>query len=417
MQGEYNAVIHDQLLPSMRVFEQSVLERTHKGYDAVWQTEGWESKIKSLLQSADPGKRRHVGAVLDAMDQLASVRSKFGGAAEGKAIADRVSKIKRTMGLADEVADATERMKAVGAIAGMVPGAPKQWIMGDLQQNFQRLMGATDDALGRSVDDWITSSRVRGRGGAAGKVVGFARKVAAGAADDSQLAQVARRRGVSHAMAMFMGEDENATSAFEKKRSVLLDDETFFQAMGEDYKSLQEQAPEAYMVLAAQASKARQLLIDRMPPNVSVSMTRPNGYPPSKESIEDWAVYWNAVQDPMRVVKHLPAARIQEIETLKTVYPRMHERLQQTVIEKIGAAQAAGEPLDDTALMRLDLLFTMDGAASPAFSMKAARIAREYNEAAAQAAPPAPGGKAPPSAPMGPLQATAQKGITFGVGF
>lgn len=410
MQSAYNAVIHDRLLPSMRIFEESVLEKTHKGYDAVWETEGWERKISSLLKGADPGKRRHVGAVLDAMSELASVDGKFGGK-KASAITDAVDKLRRTMALADEVSDATERMQAVGAIAGMVPGAPKQWLMGDLANNFRRLTGATDAAVGRSVDDWIRSSRVRG-GGLMSKLP----KLPKLSDEAGELAALAKRRGVSHAMALFMGEDENATAAFEKRRDALMSDEKFAAAIGGDYRALQVDAPEAYMLVAARASTARNLLLQRMPPNVSVSMMRPGGYPPSRESVEDWAIYWNAVQDPMRVIRNLPSIRPQEIETLKSVYPRLYEQTQQQVLERIGAAQVSGEPLDDTLLMRMDLLFDLDGAASPAFSSATTRMLREHAERQAQQQ--GGGSQSPPAAPrVSPVQSIAASGATFGTGF
>jgi hypothetical protein len=413
MQGAYNAVLHDKLLPSMRVFEDAVLQRTHKGYDSVWQTEGWENKIKGLLNDSDPGKRRHVSAVLDAMSELASVRGKYGDAKAAKGITDGVDKIRRTMGLADELHDATERMQAVGDIAGMVPGAPKQWLMGDLASNFRKLTGATDAAVGRSVDDWIRSSRVRG-GGLMSKLP----RLPEASAEIKALASVAKRRGVSQGMALFMGEDENPTSAFQKRRDALMSDEKFFALLGEDYKSLQEQAPEAYMAVSARAAAARQLLVARMPANVSVSMTRPQGYPPNREAVEDWAVYWNAVQDPMRVIRNIAGVRVQELEVLKTVYPRLYEQVQQNVIERVGEAQASGEPLDDTLLMRLDLLFGMNGTASPAFSQKAAQLARDYTAQQAEAQQAGGGGSAPDSSePPGPVQGIAQTGATFGQGF
>ena len=130
------------------------------------------------------------------------------------------------------------------------------------------------------------------------------------------------------------------------------------------------------MLLSGKVAEARQFLVERMPANVAVSVARPGGYPPSREAVEDWAVYWNAVEHPIDTVKNLPSMRIQEADTISKLYPRLWEQTQQTVLEKIGTAQSSGDPLDDTMLMRLDLLFQFDGAGSTAFSQRAANAGR-----------------------------------------
>lgn len=432
MQRAYNAVISDRLMPSWRIFEEETLKRTHKGYDGMWNVEGWESKLSSLLENSDPGARRHVGAVLDAMDELGSVRRQFGDAKTAARIQDGVAKVRRTIGLADEVADATERMKALGEIVGGVPyggaiagglaggfpgaaigaalpGAVRGFVMGDLISAFQRLSGATDAAVARGVDDWIRSSRVRGSG-----VRGLAGKLPKLSGEAKQLADVAARRGVSHGMALFMGEDQSPASAFARIRDALLDDDKFFQSLSDDYGTLQQESPDVYMALAGRASIARQFLIQRMPPNIAVSMANPNGYPPNRDAIEDWAVYVNAVRYPTRIAKSPGSMSVQEAETLRVVHPRMHELIQQQTIVSLARAQAAGEKLDDTLLARVNLLFPdVDGAGSPVFSKEFGDAVRSYNAMQKQK----PGGSTAPMKPRElttPTQLTMQGGATYG---
>jgi hypothetical protein len=424
MQKAYNAVISDQLIPNMKVFEEAVLKRTSKDYESLWKMEGWESEIQGLLQGNDLGKVRHVNGALDALDQLASVRTQYGDATVGNRMADQVAKIRRTMGLAEEVQDATGRMQAIGQVAGHVPlvgGLAKEWVTGDLANAFRRLSGAVDRGIDRGVDDWISSSRVRGdSGGMLGSIVGKTARAVTGTAEDSAIAQTARRMGISHGLARFMGQDQNPQAAFERARAALQNDEQFFQSMGQDYKSLQQQAPETYLMLSGRAAGDRAFLLQRMPANVSVSMMRPEGYPPSRDAIEDWAIYWNALRDPMHVVSNIRSARVQELQTLQERRPRLYERLQQRVIEKVSAAQTAGKPLDDALLMRLNLLFNLDGAGSPAFSRKVGQMARDYQAAQDQAGGPA--GSRPSQSQQamlkpGPVQGVAQTGATFGSGF
>jgi hypothetical protein len=434
MQRAYNAVISDKLLPSWRIFEEKTLQRTHKGYDGMWNVEGWESKLSALLKDADPGARRHVGAVLDAMDELASVRRQFGDPATAGRIQDGVAKVRRTIGLADEVTDATERMKALGELVGGVPyggmiagglaggfpgaaigaalpGAVRGFVMGDLISAFQRLSGATEAAVGRGVDDWIRSSRVRGSG-----IKGLTSRLPL-SDEAKQLAKVAARRGVSQSMALFMGDDGSPHAAFERLRDNLLNDDKFYQSIQDEYGTLADESPETFMALGARASAARQFLIARMPPNVSVSVANPNGYPPSREGIEDWAEYVNTVRYPSHAMKNVGGLSMQAVETLREVYPRQYELLQQKTLEGISRAQSHGEKLDDNFLIRVGLLFPdADGVGSPVFSKEFGGVVRDYNAMQKQK-----GGRS--GAPMKPSElsnpgaSVMQNGATYGTGF
>lgn len=431
MQRAYNAVLSDKLIPHMRVFEDAVLKRTHQGYDGLWKLEGWENKIGALLKGNDAGNRRHVAAVLDGMDELAGVRRQFGDAKMADRIEAKVAKVRRTIGLADEVADAEERMHALGQIIGggpmggflagglagglpgaaigaVLPGAVRGLVMGDLIQSFQKLSGATDNALRRGVDDWIRSSRLRGTGVKLPKLPALSPEA-------KQLRDVAARRGVSQGMALFMGEDESPSAAFDRLKEKLLDEEGFFQTVADEYGTLQSESPETFMMIAARADMSRRYLIERMPPNVAVSAANPNGYPPAREAIEDWAVYVNAVRHPMRAAQNIAGMRVQEVEALRTTSPRLHEMLQQYVIEGIARAKENGTQLDDSTLARIGILFPdVDGFASPVFSRELGQVVRDYNLAQRM------GGKSPsPINPKDPNPATAtvQGGPTFGQGF
>jgi hypothetical protein len=417
MQRSYNAVIHDKLMPSMRIFEEAVLQRTHRGYDGVWNLEGWETKARALLKNADPGNRRHVAAVLDGMDELASVRRQYGDAKLADRIEAQTAKVRRTLGLADEVHDATERIQALGTVAGAVPlvgGAVKAGVMGDLASAFQRLSGASEQAAQRGVDDWIRSSRVRGTG-----LRGRLPKVPELTGEAKQLRDVAVRRGLSTGMVLFLGDDESPGAAFERWRDALLDQEKFFTELGHDYGTLQQEAPEVFMALAARADVARRFLLERMPPNVAVSMANPEGFPPNRDAIEDWSEYVNAARFPTRVVQDLAGISVQEAETIRTVHPRLYELTQQRVIEGIARAQQAGEQLDDSFLSRVGILFPeLDGVGSPVFSRELGQAVRDYNAMKREMRAATAGARSGrrPQQPN-PLQATIQGGATFGQGY
>lgn len=414
MQRSYNAVLTDKLFPSMRIFEEAVLQRTHRGYDGVWNLEGWETKARALLKNADPGNRRHVGAVLDGMDELASVRRQYGDTKLADRIEAQTAKVRRTLGLADEVHDATERMQALGTLAGAVPligGTTRAAVMGDLTAAFQRLSGASEAAAQRGVDDWIRSSRVRGTG-LRGRLAALPEL----SGEAKQLRDIAVRRGVSTGMLLFLGDDETPGAAFERWRDAMLDQEKFFEELGHDFGTLAAEAPEVFMALSARADLARRFLLQRMPPNVAVSMANPEGFPPSNAAIEDWAQYVNAVRFPTRVVQELAAISVQEAETLRTVHPRLYELTQQRIIEGIARANQAGEPLDDTFLARVGILFPeLDGVGSPVFSREFGEAVRAHNQLQREMRAATAGSRSGrrPQQPN-PLQATIGAGATFG---
>jgi len=435
MQRAYNSVISERLIPNMKQFESAVLKRTHQGYDGLWKTEGWETKIRSLLADADGGNRRHVLSTLDAMDELAGVARKYGDVKQADAIAGKAAKVRRTIGLADEVADAEERMRALGnimgggpmggafagalmgglpgaAIGAALPGAVRGFVMGDLVEAFQRLSGATDAAVKRGVDDWIRSSRMR-----AGGIRAKLPKLPTLSDEAKQLRDVAMRRGITQSMALFMGEDSTPHAAYKRLQDSLLDGEKFFNDLSKEYGTLQRDAPDVFMMLAARADGDRRYLIQRMPPNVAVSMSNPDGYPPSRDAIEDWATYVNALRYPMRVARSIGSMRPQEAEALRERRPRVYELLQQRVIEGIQEARRSGEQVDDVALAKINLLFPdVDGLASPVFSRELGQVVADYNLAKRERER----GGGSPSAPPDkrgqlPAQAMAQQGATFGM--
>ncbi len=398
MQRAYNKTYHDKWFPAKQVFEDSVFRATGRDYKAFSTLDAWESKITSLLQSPNTGERRHVVDMLDALKEMAQQRAQYGTAskAETGRIVELVDKIHRTFGLADETSAAVRRMQDVGTVATGVAGAlggvfggipglllggglakgTSEFTTGRFRNAFSNLRGATQDVVDRSVDDWIATSRAR-----AGVAGVKPRKLRLRPEDEALLA-TAKRRGATLGFSQFLGDDDNPQTAFARKRDSLMDDEKFMAAFSEEFGDMATDHPGAYMVLAGKAQQVREFLLQRIPPSIAISMRNPKGYPPTNESIEDWSVYYNAATNPRSVFQSLSRGDIrpQEVETLRTLYPERYEQLQGAVLRKISDAQQAGDDLDDQFLMRMNLLFDLDGAGSPAFSQRAANVARAASE-------------------------------------
>ena len=403
MQKAYNATYHGKWFPAKQVFEDSIFRATGRDYQAFSTMDAWESKITSLLQTPGGGERRHVVDMLDALKEMAEQRATYGTApkAETARIVELVDKIHRTFGLADETTAAARRAKNLGDVAGRVAGVAgfafggpiggalaggfakgvQEFATGRFRNAFSNLRQATESTVERSVDDWIATSRSRG----GSRAVGAPRKARL-SPEDSYLLDVAKRRGTTIGFAQFLGDDDNPQSAYVKKRDALMDDEKFAQAFSEEFGELASEHPQTYLVAAGKAAEVRKFLLDRMPTSIAISMRNPRGYPPTNESVEDWSVYYNAATDPRSVLRSLSRGDIrpQEIETLRTLYPQRYEQIQGSLLTKISAATQSGEELDDQFLMRMNLLFDLDGAGSPAFSQRAAKVARDYQDPEAQ---------------------------------
>ena len=414
MQAAYNRVWHDKFIPAARVFNEATQKVTGRDYEGKLISEAWESKLKPLIEGADPGDRRHVVQMLDAMKEGAEARLTYGAATREQVdgVLERIDRIKRTLSLGDEVTAANRRMQALGEAAGTLPflgGAARSALTGDLGSKLRTLAGASDSIVERSVDDWIRTSKLRGRGRLPRGTVAPKRiRMLPPAA--ATIAALATRRGVTHTMAAFMGEEnETPQAAFNKWRNDLMDEEAFYGRLEKQFGDIAADSPAAVMAISAHTAKTRQFLLERMPANLAVSMLNPQGYPPSRDAIEDWAEYVVATTDPNSIMRSLSRGDItvQQVETLQELYPRRYEALQGKLIEKI----AGNTELDDQFLMRMNRLFELDGAGSVIFSPAyALRSGMKQKPAQPRAAPAKP---KPTADRFGPAT-TAQTGATYG---
>jgi len=415
MQAAYNRVWHDKFIPASRVFNEATQKVTGRDYEGKLISEAWESKLKPLIEGADPGDRRHVVQMLDAMKEGAEARLTYGAATREQVdgVIERIDRIKRTLSLGDEVTAANRRMQALGEAAGTLPflgGAARSALTGDLGSKLRTLAGASDSIVERSVDDWIRTSKLRGRGRLPrGTTPPKRTRMLPPAA--AAVAALATRRGVTHTMAAFMGEEnETPQAAFNKWRNDMMDEEAFYGRLEKQFGDIAADSPAAVMAISAHAAKTRQFLLERMPANLAVSMLNPQGYPPSRDAIEDWAIYVNAATDPNSIMRSLSRGDItvQQVEVLRELYPRRYEAIQAALLEKIAGAN----DLDDQFLMRQNRLWELDGAGSVIFS-PAYALRSGLKQSPNKGKAPAPKSTGGPAERMSPAS-VAERGPTYG---
>ena len=112
---------------------------------------------------------------------------------------------------------------------------------------------------------------------------------------------------------------------------------------------------------------------------------------PSDIELAEFARYYSAVADPHSVLEDLQRgmATHEQMEALKTVYPKFYQNLQMETMGKIRAADMAGTPINFRARQQLDLLLDLGGAGDPMLSPD---FADRVAQADANRRPPMQGG-------------------------
>lgn len=164
-------------------------------------------------------------------------------------------------------------------------------------------------------------------------------------------------------------------SSFQAKRK-LLDQEqisptVLYEVMGASFGDLPRMSPELFQQMAQRTAQGIRYLRDNLPAGIQVSLMYPNGTPPSRSALRDWATMWNTFTDPETVLEDINngTAVPLQMQTLRDVHPDIYDQLKADVIEQVGT-HFRSVPTSTKA--QLDLLFQADGLAGPMWSSAAA---------------------------------------------
>lgn len=149
-------------------------------------------------------------------------------------------------------------------------------------------------------------------------------------------------------------------------------------------------SPKLQREMTAQAMRIASYLQDNLPGQRNVSVVYPDGTPPSRAEVRQFALRFGAAVDPAGVMADARMGRLErtQLETLQALWPRDYDALRAGVIQELGTGRATPQTRQ-----RMSLLFGFGSEVDPALGPRtraivaAARAAQEK----AQPAPSSPG--------------------------
>ena len=177
----------------------------------------------------------------------------------------------------------------------------------------------------------------------------------------------ARNAGVSAALQLWRGSHKTDQTAFQERSKAVLSANP-----GDIGPHVEELPPAVQVAAGGQAARALQFLQTILPANAgSPSIMAPGRKVPA--SVPDqlkFAKAWATVIDPSTAVKDLKRGQLSpiQVQTLKSVYPRIYDGLRMSVLQGIAQADDSGLKIPIHTRQQLGLLLDLQGAGQPAFS-------------------------------------------------
>lgn len=151
-----------------------------------------------------------------------------------------------------------------------------------------------------------------------------------------------------------------------------------------------QQSPKLQREMTAQAMRIASYLQDNLPGQRNVSVVYPDGTPPSRAEVRQFALRFQAATDPASVMADARAGRLErtQLDTLQAVWPREYDALRAGVIHELGTGRATPRTRQ-----RMSLLFSFPSGVDPALGPRTRGVvaaARAEQDAKAPA-PSSPG--------------------------
>jgi hypothetical protein len=167
----------------------------------------------------------------------------------------------------------------------------------------------------------------------------------------------------------------NPEASFEAKRKLLdaeqLSPTVLYEVMGSAFGDLPRMSPELFQQVAQRTAQGIRYMRENLPAGISTTLMYPNGTPPSRSALREWATMWNTFTDPSTVLDDINngTAVPLQMQTLRDVHPDVYDQLRADVIEQVGTHF---QSVPTSTKAQLDLLFQADGLAGPMWSSAAA---------------------------------------------
>ncbi len=152
-----------------------------------------------------------------------------------------------------------------------------------------------------------------------------------------------------------------------------------------------QQSPKLAREMTQQAMRIAAYLQDNLPGQRNVSVVYPDGTPPSRAEVRQFALRFDAAVNPAGVLADGRAGRLErtQVDTLQALWPQEYDALRAGVLEELGKGKATPQMRQ-----RMSLLFSFPSGVDPALGARTRAIvaaARGAQDAAKKPAPSSPG--------------------------
>lgn len=148
----------------------------------------------------------------------------------------------------------------------------------------------------------------------------------------------------------------------------------------DQYGSLGDTHPEALAAIVQRATIGMLYLQGNLPPAVALSLSQPNGLPPSQDAIRQFSYLWDGVFSPLTAVQDLAAGKAhpEQLRAIREVHPDIWSSLQRSAIHAFASLE---ERPPVQAQIYLDMILELDGAGNPAYNHVVADNIRSASQA------------------------------------
>jgi hypothetical protein len=381
IEADINGAWHEKWFKGIGVSEGDLARKVDYDYRTGRVVSEYDpAKVRSFLKGDAVDRQlaqKRLEMVVEGWEDMAEAHTRHGTASpeEIQALRDHAKKVRDSVKLADEIQVAKAGAKEVGPKPKAKEGFD---VAGELLEfGVEKILGTAIPFAGQfmkfgkrllGIDSSARAATKATARNLAGVGAGFAERMLGKAGDVAGVPTVT-------ALSRFTGDYHDPEASFQAKRK-LLDDEqvsptVLYETLGQTMGDLPKVNPELFQKISARTAEGLRYLRQNMPAGLQMSLLYPNGTPPSKSALRDWATMYNTFADPSSVLEDINngTAVPLQMQTLRDVHPDIYDQLRADVIEQVGTHF---QSVPTSTKAQLDLLFQADGLAGPMWSSAAA---------------------------------------------
>lgn len=179
--------------------------------------------------------------------------------------------------------------------------------------------------------------------------------------------------GIAHYHGM---EAAARVAAFNRRKGqvedLTADPEVFSQRIEDHANGLRTHAPQTAQAMQVASARAAQFLASKIPHAPPGRGPLAPEWQPSDVEMSRWMRYYDAVQNPMSILKQAATGTItpEAIEAVRTVYPDLFAKMQGAVVDKLTDPRADRPPYQSRLGLSAIMGYSLDGSAMPGFLLR-----------------------------------------------